>query len=536
MFAGGFSFALWDWTNPQGKRMENKYRPRVVIKHIDSKRALKAFTKAAGTDKVDLIPEDAEDGKTDKSYGFRGHFLDLRTLAFALTDRGHSLESACEAFGVEHGKVKAETHGTIRPDYIDYCRRDVLATAELYDKLREQYDRHPIALQATKAFSPASIGKGYLRAMGVQPMMRRQPDLSAVVIGNAMSAFYGGRTGAHIRRTPVPVVYCDFLSMYPTVNALMDLWRFMIAKSIEVEDATQQVKRFLENVSKERLFNPGTWRKLTAFVHLEPDGDVLPVRAVYDDNTKDWQVGVNHLHAGSSGEKIWYALPDVAASVILTGKVPRIMRAVRLIPKGRQKGLRPVLLGGKVRIDPRRTDFFKTVIEERKRLARRTDLTDEERSRLDQFLKILANATSYGILAEMVRHELPEGKTQRVEVYGVDNAPFRCEVSAPETPGEFCFPPIAALITSAARLQLALLERCVTDLGGTYAMEDTDSMAIVATETGGLVPCTNGRYRTEDGQEAVKAPLVGPGPRDCDRVRGLEPVRSRGRTGIHSQD
>jgi hypothetical protein len=298
------------------------------------------------------------------------------------------------------------------------------------------------------------------------------------------------------------------LSMYPTVNALMDLWRFMIAKSIEVEDATQQVKRFLENVSKERLFNPGTWRKLTAFVHLEPDGDVLPVRAVYDDNTKDWQVGVNHLHAGSSGEKIWYALPDVAASVILTGKVPRIMRAVRLIPKGRQKGLRPVLFGGKVGIDPQRTDFF----------------------------KILANATSYGILAEMVRHELPEGKTQRVEVYGVDNAPFRCEVSAPETPGEFCFPPIAALITSAARLQLALLERCVTDLGGTYAMEDTDSMAIVATETGGLVPCTNGRYRTEDGQEAVKAPLVGPGPRDCDRVRGLEPVRSRGRTGIHSQD
>lgn len=34
---------------------------------------------------------------------------------------------------------------------------------------------------------------------------------------------------------------------------------------------------------------------------------------------------------------------------------------------------------------------------------------------------------------------------------------------------------------------LAILERCVTDLGGTYAMEDTDSMAIVATERGGLV-------------------------------------------------
>jgi hypothetical protein len=43
----------------------------------------------------------------------------------------------------------------------------------------------------------------------------------------------------------------------------------------------------------------------------------------------------------------------------------------------------------------------------------------------------------------------------------------------------------ASLITGAARLMLALLEHCVRELGGTYAMEDTDSMAIVATEHAG---------------------------------------------------
>ena len=42
---------------------------------------------------------------------------------------------------------------------------------------------------------------------------------------------------------------------------------------------------------------------------------------------------------------------------------------------------------------------------------------------------------------------------------------------------------------------LALLERCVTDLGGTYAMEDTDSMAIVATQRGGLIEFPGGPYR-----------------------------------------
>lgn len=505
MFAGGFSFGIWDWTRPDGTTAENKYRPRIVVKHIDSKRALKAFTKAAGTDKVDRIPEESTSGKLDKRYGFRGHFLDLRTLAFALTDRGHSLESACNIFGVEHGKQKVDIHGTVTPDYIDYCRRDVLATAELYVKLRNEYDRHPIPLQATKAFSPASIGKGYLRAMGVQPVLRRQPDFPRIVIGSGMSGFYGGRTGIHIRRVTVPVVYCDFLSMYATVNTRMNLWRFMIAASIEVEDATEDVSRFLMGLTPELLFKSSTWPKLTAFVQLEPDGDVLPARAVYDENAKSWQVGVNHLYQGTSGEKLWYALPDVVASVLLTGRVPRITRAVRLRPKGYQRGLKPVLLGGEIRVDPRRTDFFKTVIEERKGLALRDDLSAEDKKRLDQFLKVLANSTSYGILAEMVRHELPAGTTERVDVYGLDDEPFQCKVAAPETPGEYCFPPIAALITSAARLQLALLERLVTNAGGTYAMEDTDSMAIVATEAGGLIPCPGGQHRLPDGREAVKA-------------------------------
>jgi hypothetical protein len=40
---------------------------------------------------------------------------------------------------------------------------------------------------------------------------------------------------------------------------------------------------------------------------------------------------------------------------------------------------------------------------------------------------------------------------------------------------------------------LTLLEHSVWRLGGTYAMEDTDSMAIVATEHGGVIPCAGGK-------------------------------------------
>ena len=52
---------------------------------------------------------------------------------------------------------------------------------------------------------------------------------------------------------------------------------------------------------------------------------------------------------------------------------------------------------------------------------------------------------------------------------------------------------------------LALLEHCVSELHGTYVMEDTDSMAIVATEHGGLVPCPGGPFEMADGHDAVRA-------------------------------
>lgn len=168
-FAGGFSLALWDWTDATGKRRINKFRPRIAIKHIDSKRALKGFTGARDPDPVDLIPEGSETGEPEDEK-FRGHFLDLRTLAFVLTDRGHSLASACKAFGVEQGKLTVERHGVVTPEYIDYNRRDVEATAALAYKLLEEYDRFDVELQETQAFSPASLGKAHLRKMGIAPV------------------------------------------------------------------------------------------------------------------------------------------------------------------------------------------------------------------------------------------------------------------------------------------------------------------------------------------------------------------------------
>jgi hypothetical protein len=501
-YSGGFSLGLWSHISKSGKEMDHRFRPRVGIKQIDNKRALKGFMGRINTDDEDRIPEGSLTGKPKKDYVFHGHFLDLRTLVFALTDKGHTLKSACEEFSVEHPKQSISKHGLVTAKYIDYNRRDVLATAELAVKVLAEYDRHELGeeLQETKAYSPASIGKAYLQKMGIRPILQRQPSFPKRYLGYAQSAFFGGRTTAHIRKVPVPVVYTDFLSMYPTVNSLMGLWRYVTARRITVtEHCEREIQTFFEKLTPHDLFEPDIWSRLVAFVKVIPHDDVLPSRAKYNVHSNDWQVAVNHISDAKSDASsgLWFSLPDVVGSFLLTGRIPEIVDAFRLEAHGKLRTLAPVKLRGEIAVDPRRQDFFKVAIQERVRLSSRDDLNDVEKKRLEKALKVLANAASYGIYAEMNRQEADHPRN--VECYGVDSESFHCRVKHPDVPGAYCFPPLASLITGGARLMLALLERSVVQEGGTYAMEDTDSMAIVASELGGLISCPGGRVANRKG-------------------------------------
>src|SRR5215469_7838288 len=254
--------------------------------------------------------------------------------------------------------------------------------------------------------------------------------------------------------------------MYPTVNRLMDLWSFVIKL---VEHCEAEIHDFLTKLIRTELFKPATWKQLTGFVQIIPDGDSLPVRAKYSRESNDWQVGIAHFY-GDENNAPWFSLPDVVVSVLETGRVPKILNAFRIEPSGILPGLSSIKLRGAIGVDPRLCDLFKVVIEERKRLTSCKDLSATEKKRLDKALKVLANSTSYGIYAEMNRQE--SDSELSVTCHGIDAEPFTCRVAHPDVPGEYCFPPLAALITGAPRLMLALLENCVRERGGTYAMED----------------------------------------------------------------
>jgi hypothetical protein len=496
----GFSLALWDYQdNESGEWRPSRYRPLISIDTIDSKRALIRFGRVVDPKRDYLIPEDDPHAEPNPRYTYPGNFLDLRTLAFALTGEGHSLESACKTFQVKHRKVRAEQHGVINARYIDYCRRDVLATAELCFALLDEYERHPIGLRPTTARSPASIAKGYLDEMRIVPFLDQHSDFPRPLLGQAMVAYIGGRVETRLRRQLIPVTYLDFLSMYPTVNTNMGLWRFFTCEQLGVDDVTVAVRDFVEAVTVDDLFRRETWRELVVLCRIDPDGEVLPARALYERGGA-WQIGINPLR---SRLPLWMPLADVIAAKLLGGSAPRILKAVRLSPIGVQSQLRPVKLLGEIDVDPKRDDFFQLIVEQRQRLKGRHDLSKQEREWRRLLLKVIVNAASYGITAEINPTSLGSASAP-ITVYALGD-PFTQPRHELEQAGRYCFPPLAATITGAARLMLALLECCVSERQGSYVFSDTDSMAVVTTENGGLIACNGGRHQLPDGTSAVQA-------------------------------
>src|SRR5262249_44356577 len=200
----------------------------------------------------------------------------------------------------------------------------------------------------------------------------------------------------------------------------------------------------------------------------------FPVRAAYNDREPDrLNIGLNYL---TSEEPIWLAGPDVIASILLNGgKIPNILRAIRILPVGKQAGMRPVHLLRKVRIDPNADDFYKHVVEQKE--ANKADPT------VKKGLKCIGNAGAYGPLVEL--NEQTEGDDVGLNVYSGEHH-HQQSIREREVPGSFYFPPLASLITAGGRLLLALAEKCVTDAGGTYLFCDTDSLCVVADEKVGF--------------------------------------------------
>lgn len=464
------------------KLLREKWNPPVLVKHLNSRTSFIRFA-AAG------VARDSRGAskRGQRTPARRGYFQDVRTLAGALLGRSVNLASLAKALGTEHTKQEVEGHGgPLTPEYLAYAMTDVQVTWECYEALAKRYGGHGIRQTPShRIYSEASLGKAYLKEMEIQPPAKTPTSLTPELLGIIMATYYGGRAEVRIRRDVVRVLYCDFRSMYPTVCSLMGLWQFVISRDVCSRDATDEAREILATATPDSLHDGAFWRRLPILVQVKPDADAFPVRATYGGTSRT--IGLNYLTGDAPG---WYTLADCIASKLLTGKAPAVIRAIGFAPVGVQPGLKPIQIGGRPEytIDPARDDFYRRVIELRATIRREMraagkqsdNARAEELDGNQMMLKLMANATSYGIFAELNVQTYDTAKP--LTCYGIDGEPFQARSRSVEEPGSFFHPLIATLITGAARLMLATAERLASDHGLGWAFCDTDSLAIARPE------------------------------------------------------
>jgi len=318
-----------------------------------------------------------------------------------------------------------------------------------------------------------------------------------------MQGYFGGRAECRIRNWVVPVCTVDFMSQYTTVNELLANWDVLTAEHLTFPDATEEVRQLLALITHESCFRRKLWPQFRFFALVHPDNDILPVRTVYNGTTQN--IGINYL---TSKEPIWFAGPDIIASILLTGKVPRIEKAIRVVPQGKQALLGSTSLRRMVEVNANTQSLFKHVIEQR--------AAHESDEALHYWLKILASSGSYGLFVELNPND---SAATRLKLFSGEES-FETTSDVIEEPGKWFAPHIGSLTTSGGRLLLAMLERCIADAGGTFLFCDTDSAAIVSAKE-------RQQIAMPDGAEPITALSWSEVQRIVDRFEPLNPYNPK---------
>ena len=117
---GGFTFQLSPFDD----------QPFLRIKHLNSRSAFFRFAK----------PAQQETARSQRRRGERvqfqrGNFLDVKTLAAALTSKSHRLETLADYLGVKHKGKFTDFARPIDPEFIDYAVNDVETTRQCFEEL-----------------------------------------------------------------------------------------------------------------------------------------------------------------------------------------------------------------------------------------------------------------------------------------------------------------------------------------------------------------------------------------------------------------
>lgn len=427
----------------------NLFNPNIRIKNINGNASFVQFA----------APIRKKSQKKKQTY--RGYFIDVKTLHYSMTNE--SCDDVFESANIKNNTIPKQN---ISPELISHSIKQTITTHQLYQKLVRQFTDVFLLHEesANKMYSPASIAKKYLEKMGIKPFLQKNQDFPKEILGFVMSSYYGGRTEVRIRKKPVRVSYLDFTSMYPTMFVLLGMNEFLISEKTAFKHNKDETQNFLDKVTLDDINKQEFWQNLVTICKIIPDNDILPVRSNFGAG-KAQNIGVNYLKS-IDDTSLWYALPDLIASKLLTGKTPIVEDSITFVHKRVQEFSHDnVEILKDVTVNPARNDFIKQLIQKRLEIKDKDDPTQS-------ILKIIANASSYGIYIQVNSESRPSDNT----VHGLKS--FECKSKRTEYPSEHFNPIIATFLASGARLVLAAAECLIKENGGYMAYCDTDSVMI----------------------------------------------------------
>jgi hypothetical protein len=489
--------------------VENQFRPRIEVRVLDGGRAFISFTRTFNPDRIDLIAE-GSNGVVDPAYRKQGRFISGQTLASSLNDEPlHTLAEACDSFAVAPPDESAAGSHRFLQALAEHA-----ALVRLYRQLIEvEHERVGAGrLSPEKVFSQAAYGRAVLDAAGIEPPLARNPDFDRQLLAEAMGATFGGECTVTFRLPPepLPCLFYDYSSLYAVVASLQQADRLLKAdRLVVVEEDPAAVLAELRAILLEDLLDPAGHARLAfRFVELLPDGGWLPHRVPA---AKHWKSQVSEL---GCDQPLIYAAQDVVRAIQETGVVPRLVRAWRIEPVGRQESLRPVQLPSGRTVQPGE-DLLLALAEERYELPGGSW----------KGAKPCASICCSGLFMQLNDSERTAKTLQHVHLW--DGTSYHESGTDIEEPDCWYLPPLAASIYAGARLMLHLARQLISQAGGFVAYVDTDSLAILANREGALIRCPGGRERDENGHACLRALSFDQVADTLEPIEQLNPFRSR---------
>ena len=441
-----------------------------------------------------------------------GPFVAINVLGGAL---GYDVESP-RALAASAGIAWPE-----RDNLLDQLVDEAVVLVECYRHLVADLAEVVPGLSPQACWSAGSMVVHALNQAGVRQAALTTATLPPEAVGGAAASFHGGLPEALLVGLALQMALADLNWTYPAMLSLLGLSAHLGADHFEaVPVAVAEVERlFGADGLRARLDDRAFYRSIgNLFVVVEPHGEAdLPAQREVGANRYRFVVAPLELNGGT--------IPVHACHLIgpaLAGRLPKMVSAFRVEPRGTAPGLRPLRLPSGVTVDLTTDDYGRALIEERQRAeAIDVPLLRERRVAL---AKSYAVSGGWGVFARVDRQRPKpveslrtgsDGKERRVRVYqrtgtvlayGMSGEELSVDTERPDVPGSFTLWHIAAAIPAACTAEIALARHDIESLhDGTVAIVATDSIAVPVSHDGGLVPSAGGPHRLDDGQEAIIA-------------------------------